>query len=818
MRNGKQSWKRAQRPDDTFSAGPFQMARFGRHIVARMDWAPGEYEALQQHLVATHKTVVGEIDAAVTEAAQLVATLPPLNLLHRAWWTRSMAMLGIDNESDIGQPEVLAERMVDYVQSLIAGHPPAAKQKTEVSDEDWRTLESLVEKIFSTLNASYFASATAKRRTDEPGISQAMEEFHFHSQFYWANVKGSQYQVHQIQTLRELLLPQSPIVEAMYGITSVSLCDELTKLQDLQSFGISDAVNAMRAFQAKCIALIESDMTPGLLDGSNPQDALQNTIERHGLRAEGDRTMGLLLGFDLLDVGKNTSLPDSFMRDFSWKPGEDTDFFADGQFRGWPLRVWPTFKRPFLKVGTGYYLFDSSTLFDHIYRQIEKRAFALGEVEKQKWIESRKHVTEDLPFTYLQRILPGARVSKSVYYKASGDGKAARWFELDGLIAYDDHLFVIEVKAGSFTYTSPTTDAEAHVNSLKSLVADPAKQGNRFLNYLRSATEVPLFDDKKNEITRLRQGDYRNISVCAVTLDPFTEIAAQSHKLSRIGIAAGEEPVWSMSIDDLRVYADVFNNPFEFLHFAEQRSKGLRSTLLELDDELDHLGLYLKHNQYEDYARELVDGKESKLRFTGYRVDVDKFFAAKAQDVSTKSPLRQEMPESLAALLDLLSKDGRPGSARLTSYLLDLSGGWRDNLFGLIKERLGKSAGGRVGSMSTVGEVRITLQPWLGKLDSEGGEAHLDQVRAMLVLNNEVNRLLLILHYDATLTLQDVTWRWISREDIKERELPRIQALAEELRSRRLAKASAGSRIGRNTPCPCGSGRKFKRCCLGRCP
>lgn len=24
------------------------------------------------------------------------------------------------------------------------------------------------------------------------------------------------------------------------------------------------------------------------------------------------------------------------------------------------------------------------------------------------------------------------------------------------------------------------------------------------------------------------------------------------------------------------------------------------------------------------------------------------------------------------------------------------------------------------------------------------------------------------------------------------------------------------SRVGRNEPCPCGSGKKFKRCCLGR--
>ncbi|MDG2517383.1 SEC-C metal-binding domain-containing protein [Lysobacter soli] len=809
---------RASKPDEVFTSGPFQMARFGRHVVSRMNWAPGQFEAMQEHLAASHNAVIDEIDAAVMEAAQLVATLPALELLHRAWWARARAMLGIDNEFDIGQSEVLAERMVDYVQSLVAGCAPAQEQKTAVSDEDWKKLESLIDKIFSTLNSRYFVTATAKRRRDEPGISPALEEFQFQSQFYWANVKASQYHNHQLQALRELLLPQSSIIQAMYGVTSDALCDQLARLQHAQTFGISDAFDAMRDFHAKSMEALEADTVAGLLEGSNPREILHRTIERHGLRAVGDRAMGLFLGFDLLDVEKNTSLPDSFLSDFSWGPGEDHEFFADGNFRGWPLRVWPTFKRPFLRLGGRYYCFDSSTLFDHLYRQIEKRAFALGAVEKQRWIESRKLVTEDLPFSYLKRILPGARVIKGVYYKLSEDGRAPKWFELDGIITLDDHLFVVEVKAGAFTYTSPTTDAEAHINSLRALVADPAKQGSRFLSYLRSAAEVPLFDDKKNEIARLRYADYRHITVCAVTLDPFTEIAAQSQRLSDIGIAAGEEPVWSMSIDDIRVYADIFENPFEFLHFVEQRRRALGSKLLELDDELDHLGLYLKHNHYEQHARELVDGQERKLRFTGYRVDVDKFFSARMHDVSAPNPLRQEMPDGLVALLSLLRGDRRKGAARLTSYLLDLAGDWRYNLFGKLKERLEESAGRRVGPMSTAGEVRITLQPLQGVMDSESGELLLDHAKAMLVLNDEVDRLLLILHYDSALSLQDVTWRWVSRDEISTEELPRLQQSAEELRLRRLAKASSAGKVGRNDPCPCGSGKKFKKCCLRRSP
>ncbi len=812
----KRSNRRPSRPDESFSNGPFQMARFGRHILAKTDFAPGQFEAIQDQLAAGYSRVVAEIDTLVESAAKLVSALPPLQLMHRAWWTRASAMLQVEMESEIGQTEVLAERMVDYVQSLIAGSPRSAEQKKTVSDEDWADLTSLVGDIFSKLNSQYFIASTAKRRKADPSISPAMEHFHFQSQLYWANVKASQYQVHQVSALRDLLLPESPIVQKLYGITSDELCDELAKLQHAQTFGLSDALKAMEQFREKSLAHLKSDIENGVTQGNDISEMLRESAERHGLREEGERAFGMLLGSDLMDIDKNSNLPLSFKRDFSWEPGEDVEFFSDGSFKGWPLRVWPTFKRPFLKINNNHYCYDSSTLFDRIYRQIEKRAFALGKTEKQKWIDERKLVTEELPFTYLQAIIPSARVLKGVYYNASELGKAEKWCELDGLITFDDHLFIIEVKSGAFTYTSPATDADAHINSLKALVEEPARQGARFLNYLRSAKEVALFDAQKNEIDRVSLTDYRQTTLLAVTLDPFTEIAAQSQRLSDIGLSMGADPVWSISIDDIRVYADIFENPFEFLHFVEQRSKALQSKLIELDDELDHLGLYLKHNQYERYANEVANGEALRMRFTGYRDDIDVFFAKRIRDPLTRSPLRQEVPQTMGAVLELLKNTGRKGSCRLASHLLDLSGEWRINLFEEIEKRFRESAEAPTRSVSSTGEARITLQPWLGQFDADGEKATIDAVKAMLLLHGETDRLLVILHYDSPTTLRDVTWNWIKMDDITEVEIPRIQALAEALRSRRQEKAAVAGKIGRNVGCPCGSGKKYKRCCLAR--
>ena len=113
-----------------------------------------------------------------------------------------------------------------------------------------------------------------------------------------------------------------------------------------------------------------------------------------------------------------------------------------------------------------------------------------------------------MPFYLLNKILPGAILYKPVYYKwHPAEGQPKGWCETDGLVMYEDHLFIIEVKAGAFTYTPPATDFPAYIESLKNLVLKPAKQGKRFLEYLKSAPTVKLYDENHNEIGEISHED-----------------------------------------------------------------------------------------------------------------------------------------------------------------------------------------------------------------------------------------------------------------------------------------------------------------------
>jgi len=72
--------------------------------------------------------------------------------------------------------------------------------------------------------------------------------------------------------------------------------------------------------------------------------------------------------------------------------------------------------------------------------------------------------------------------------------------------------------------------------------------------------------------------------------------------------------------------------------------QAFRSDVVQSDDELDHLGLYLKHNHYSSYAKELQRESAARINFIGYRANVDKFFGERMHDRSAPCPLKQDTP------------------------------------------------------------------------------------------------------------------------------------------------------------------------------
>jgi hypothetical protein len=90
-------------PDDSFEWGPFRIAQYGKNIVWQSNWPEGEFKKAQQRLVEQFPQVVKEIDELILEIAELVCSLPPEQVLHRAWGEMAVKHMKITAEAEIGE-------------------------------------------------------------------------------------------------------------------------------------------------------------------------------------------------------------------------------------------------------------------------------------------------------------------------------------------------------------------------------------------------------------------------------------------------------------------------------------------------------------------------------------------------------------------------------------------------------------------------------------------------------------------------------------------------------------------------------------------
>ena len=801
------------------------MARFGKNVILEANWEEEEFDKFQKHLIENYPKVVRDIEALVSEIKDIIKALPPEKLLHRAWGEMAVTHINIESESEMGQEEAISLRMIDYVQSVIAAVPPAEDQKDDVTDEEWKKLRSKIKQLFHNISIDYQMCRNAKNRTDDPNLDVNFEEFQFRAQLYWCNVRGVRYPIHQLAHLEDLFLPHTDVFQELFGISGKQFVLEINKIWHALSFGISDVMEDFDRFRHDTLNAIDKKVKHLPPDSElNPPDLMAQVIQENGWEDRRDNIFGRFIGTDLFDVQKTTALPEKLLEKLSWLPGEDKDFFAEGEFRGWPLRIWPIFKRPFIRLGDRYYCFDLNNLFDNLYRVMQRIILHLKPDYQETWNTIQKRQSENLPLKYLERLLPGAKVMKEVFYRGKNDKGVTDWCETDGLLIYDDHLFIVEARGGAFTYTPPATDFQAYIASLENLVLKPAKQGQRFLNYLKSDENVLLFDSDHNQIGELRKSDFRRITICAVTVDPFTELAAQVQHLHKIGVDVGDQPIWAIALDDLRIYKDIFENPLIFLHYVEQRMQAFNSDIIQCDDELDHLGLYLAHNHYSTYAKELQDDSDAQINFTGYRAEIDRFFSACMLDPNTPCPLKQNTPAQLQKIVEVLSQSNKPGRSEVAAYLLDMASDSRGEVVSYINQELKKqTTTKRPLPLSMHGNVKLTIFCWTEHSVPRNSALALNHARSIVVMHNEARRLLIELSYSVAGELQEVNWSWVELAGIPPSQLPRLRSQANDIRQKRTARTISERRettghpkIGRNEPCPCGSGKKYKRCCLGR--
>lgn len=794
--------------DDYFRRGPFEMARMGKFVVMRNNMTKEQHEAYLKFHAERLPIVIAEIDAHVRGIVAVVEKFHPLTILQRGYWEEVGPLLMREDHEPETKESVIAQRMVDYVQSVIAAVPPISGERPPITDEGWKELLTHVEGVFDVLNREYVYSRTASWRVNGDGLPENRQEFYVRAVLMWCNVTGHRYHHQEVEYLRELLAPHTDVFQRLWGLDTDGLVNGLGRILDSLSRGLGESILQMIAAHEdyqKVADRAEAEANDTLLD-----EKMADLTTDPSLRA----AAGRIMGFDLFKV--DGLLPEPLLRELAWAPGECTEFIDGKDYSGWPTRIWPRTLRPFLAVDGSYYCFDVHSLFDHIYRVLQRTVARLEPGYRDAWNKGQKVASEAFPLKLFRKLCPEAKVWSSTFYQNRELDPLGhrKWCELDGLVCGDGHLFIVEVKAGVFTLAPPETGIDIYVRSIEKLVFDPVDQGERFLRWLESEGTVDLFDEQHAKIGELRRSDFEHVTVCAITVDPFTEIAAKSHHLRSLVGHQGKTPFWALSIGDLMTYTELFQNPLVFLHYVEKRGQAIESDKLVLDDEFDHYGMYLKHNNYHLYAEQTMP--DGKVSWTGYRTEIDAYFNAGQEGQPVTAPT-QELPPLYSAMLGRLAASQHRDRRRVASLLLDYSGHTKKEIALTVERSLREqSAVRRPKPLSIYGDhTGLTFYCWQNGVLVRSATDALRHAKTCMLTTRESERLLIELLFAADGTLLEVEPTFLRAAELTPAERLALEPEAQRLTEERIKKTAFNGKrkLGPNDTCPCGSGKKYKKCC-----
>lgn len=709
--------------------------------------------------------------------------------------TLLMAVADISNycnpspEGDIlfYEQDNLPSRPVEYLQSLIASTNNTIC--LHVTDEDVERLahqylhdqEMLFEKA-----TQYLMYRDLALEDDNETSCLVFEAQMMHM------VRGDRYRFLQLDYIRPLVFIHDSEFQKLFGISANAVIDGFERLEKTLSNGRLEGLAVLRRLFEKAGSADEADFSE--IPGKDLQAAEEAFIEAFSVQH--------------FNVERITNWSKAFMDALSFAPGEAC-FFEEGEMQYWPIVTLPIVDRPFIKLNGEIYCFDYYSLTDNFYRAVQKAILRLDPGYSEQWQQKQKEASESMVESVFKEMLPGC-----ISYADNCYGSKKHRNENDLLVIYRDALLVVEVKAGRFTDAPPVSDFDSHIKRYKELIQKSNSQCAHMRDYIKdSGAELVLYDQRMQPKATINISNVNSIFCLSVTMENINTYAARAEKLGFLNL---KEDVSCIAIDDLMTYREYFDNPLEFLHFLKQREIASLNERIALNDELDHLGMYIAHNCYSLEVDNIP--KAEVLYMTGYREELDGYFERVDTPLPQLEKPRQNMPKRFREIIDALFKSNNSEAVSISSYLLDFSSDARQQLSDGIDMTLKRQAStGRQCVLSFSGKedsIRMTYFVFQDELrDAQTDQEMFDYAASILLANGETDQMLMSFRFDVNYVLQSVGARSIGIDQIPPSRIDELKSRGEQMGDFRVAKyKSEHGKIGRNQSCPCGSGRKYKKC------
>lgn len=759
-----------------------------------------------------------DMETTAADMRTLIVGMPPEELLGYIYAQRLMKnMAGIDRpseENDSSVPDDTINEiqfLLEYVHAVFASD--AEPDEVKFDEAQCTDLFALSSKLKE--QAMFFAMGSSVDTENEDfGPDTADIEFQIKST--WVLLRGNRYQLLEGEFYSYVLAPHDDVLKEVYGVGAIAIAEGFQDMANATRTGHADAAEEMmRQFKAAQEFALEQEKPL--------EDVMEEWVAANVDQSEAaGRAMDDMLRGGTANVSRHTNLPLELLADLAYRRGEETEFFAEGDFAGTPYRTLPARKKPLIKLGADYFAVDPCFTRDAGYRALLFNLLQRKPDYKKSFIDRQKIMSEGAFLTILTDQLPGAVIYQEVYYK---DPATNQWSENDTLVVIDDVLYLIEAKAGAAaTIASPALDFRRHTQSVQDLVLKAYKQCERFFNYLNSADEVPLYsraDGKYHECGRIRHSDYRVMLPIGLTVESFSPMSTFCKELPEVEPLLGKHAFISMSIDDLFVLKRVLPTPGMFAHYMEVRQAVAGMKSAHLFDEFDHLGAYITKNRFdEDIADQFREGEANMVVWDGMSNVIDRSFEGESWE-DNPIPM-QEFPDELLMLLGALDNTRSQGWLSAESLIRNYGEQARKDLAKLLSD-LGETIGQypeRYFAFAGDGQL---LFVWMQSSEHAAEWKRINDKASAAALCTESPDVVGVFievgkgrtYKDAQCFKVDTPSEQTAKnahifDDAKRMSLKTKKANVPQMADK--SKPKKAKKIGRNEPCPCGSGVKYKKC------
>ncbi|MBU9455660.1 YecA family protein [Burkholderia multivorans] len=763
-------------------------------------------------------SLLKDMEATAARMRELIVAMPPHDLLGYIYAQRMIKAMADQSDTQDqyeadGPDDLINENqfLLEYVHAVLASD--VAPADLAFDEAKCAELYELGRKLRQ--QALFFAMATSAD-TKDGVFGPDTADIEFHAKSTWVTLRGNRYQVLEGEFYRYVLTPHNDVLKEVYGVEAADIAEGFQAMANATRSGHADAITVMmKQFEAAQAFAATQDQPL--------EDVMQAWVAANAEQSkEAGRAMDDMFRGGIANVSRHTKLPPTLLADLAYQRGEETEFFAAGDFAGTPYRTLPARKKPLIQLGSDYYAVDPCLARDAGYRALLYNLLQ-RRPDYKKTFEGRQKTMSEAAFAdILAAQLPDATVFQEVYYK---DPSSKQWSENDTLILVDDVLFLVEAKAGAAaTIASPALDFGRHAQSVQDLVLKAYKQCERFFNYLNSADEVPLYhlvDGKYEECGRVRRADYRVMVPIGLTVESFSPISTYCKELPQVEPLLGRHAFISLSIDDLFVLKRFLPTPGEFAHYMEVRQAVAGMRRAHLFDEFDHLGAYLKKNRFdEDIADQLKDGKLNMVIWNGMSEIVDKSF--EGEDWESRPLPTQDFPKEVLKLLGALDRTRARGWLSAESHIRDLGEEGRSNLSKMLfdlRQTLNQHPARYFVLCGDGGPLFVWLQQhnhqvdW-GKVNDKASAAAVS-VKASNVVGIVAEASADGTYYRAQSFVVNIpTERTEENAHIYEdaARMAQPKRTVNLNQPKNVAPPAKTEKLGRNDRCPCGSGVKYKKC------